>query len=114
MEVTNTGPVTGDVVLQAFFIPKSGPATQGHNPLRKQLFDYTRLNGIDANAKAIASFTFDVAALGITEDESGDIAAVASTFDLLFTDGSGASQGQFKLSAELKGDTHVIEPFPKA
>ena len=112
MEVTNTGPMTGDVVLEAFFVPKSGPATEGHNPLRRQLFDYTRINKLAAKAKTTASFTLNVASLAFTEDASGNIVAPAATYDLVFTDGSGQAQGQVVVAAEVTGSTVVLEPFP--
>lgn len=119
LKLTNTGNLTGDSVLMAYFRKTGsqdkrwtgGQVAGGrvHMPQIRQLFDFQRL--VDVMPGFTETVVFDVAPSSLAEadEPSGDWGLSADSFSLIFEDGGGAS---VEMDAKITGDSVVLDPFP--
>ena len=107
VRVANTGAVAGDEVVQAFFKPRSTPA-QPASKLKQQLFDYARVH-LAPGASADVAFTVNSATLRLVDRATGNSVSTPGAFDVVFTNGNGASVGG---AVTVAGDEVVVRKFP--
>ena len=107
LTVTNTGAVTGDEVIQAYFLPTATPA-QPASRLRKQLFEYRRVH-LSAGGSAQVSFDVSSATLRMSDRATGNLVSTPGTFDLLFTNGVDLQVGA---RVTVTGEEVVVKTFP--
>ena len=109
VQVTNTGAVAGDEVVQAYFAPVATPA-QPKSRLIKQLVGYERVH-LAPGAAVNVSFAVDSATLRLVDRDSGDTVSTPGSFHIVFT--NGAAQVLPAL-INVEGDELVVERFPGA
>jgi len=89
--VHNTGVVSGDEVILAYFTAEDGviPSQEPAVRIQKQLFDFARVH---AKAGETATAVFEVSAESVTlHKEAGDSTAWPGKYSLVFTNGVSAS-----------------------
>jgi len=102
INITNSGDVDGDEVVQAYFTPK--------DPLvKKQLFGFQRVH-VPVGMSVVVKFEVNYKTIGFG-DANGNVVSVPGDYPLEFS--NGVSQ---KLSGliHLTGTQKVIQPFPTA
>ena len=86
VNVTNTGKIVGDEVVQAYFSPSNKVKSQlKDNPLIKQLFGFQRVHVLPGNTVTI-SFALDSKTLALT-DYDGTKVSVPGDYSIIFTNG---------------------------
>lgn len=106
---TNTGVLTGDIVITAFLKFKSVPS-QVQSKMKKQMFDFVRLNDVAPGQTKEATFDITPAALAVSDVRNGNIIAAAGLYELSFEDGSGESNHQALVT--MTGSDDVLSVFP--
>lgn len=104
----NSGSLTGDIVLTAFFKFKHVPS-QAASKLRKQLFDFTRLNDIAAGQSQQTIFAITPTKLALSDVHTGDLISAAGSYELTFEDGSG---GAAVVAVTIGGGDKTLGVFP--
>lgn len=117
MTVTNTGPVAGDEVVQAYFHPPDSAPSSGGLPLIKQLYGFERVT-LGAGESTTVYFSVGADTL-LTVSPEGDSVAHPGRYGLSFTNGvSETVLGNVTLtgSEPLLGakDTRPLFPFLSA
>ena len=107
--VRNTGAVTGDEVVQAYFRPVNATVSPAVPLPRKQLFNFTRLRDIKPGSTAHTGFAINARSL-LLANADGDLVSAPGTYELLFENGAGES---LTLPLQLRGAQKTFEPFPK-
>lgn len=106
--VQNTGSVTGDEVIMAFFAP-SGLTAQPQNRLIKQIFDYERVHLAPGEQQQL-TFTVSTETLRLVDKATGDIISTPGQYSIIFT--NGVSNTITASTVTLEGAEVVVEPFP--
>ena len=107
--VTNTGTVTGDEVVQAYFLPQSTPS-QPSSRLLKQLFAYQRVH-LAAGESVTVNFSISTETLRFVDKLSGNMVSTPGVFTLSFTNGVALSVNS---TVNIQGTEVVCELFPGA
>jgi hypothetical protein len=105
--VTNTGSVTGDTVILAYFAPVSLPS-QPQNRLIKQLFAYERVHLAPGDATTL-TFTASSATVNIVDKATGDVISAPGSFNFVFTDGVDQT---LTVPVTVTGSQVVVHPYP--
>jgi hypothetical protein len=110
VEVTakNAGALKGDVVIAAYLKFKTVPS-QATSRMKKQLFDFVRLNDVPPGQTQMATFHITPAALSVSDVRNGNIISAAGSYELSFEDGSGDSH---KVQVTITGHDTVLSVFP--
>jgi beta-glucosidase-like glycosyl hydrolase len=101
VNVTNTGAVTGDTVVQAFLTPTAVPAytlPAGRLPLIKQLFGYQRVH-LAPGETVTVNIPVTAATFRLDDRITGKTLSLPGGYTVTFTDGSGS--GDQAVSVEL-------------
>jgi beta-glucosidase-like glycosyl hydrolase len=105
--VENTGAVTADEVVMAFWSPQT---VQVNTPVKRQMFDFQRLS-LAAGGKATAAFSVDALSLQMADPATGALVSSPGSYVLTFGNGNDA---WLSLNVRVTGDAAVvIEPFPQ-
>jgi hypothetical protein len=90
VNVTNIGPLTGDEVVQGYFVPVNVSATVPRDPLKvplaRQLFAFQRVTLAPGQSTQVV-FALDAAKLAVASPETGDVLSAPGTFRIEFTNG---------------------------
>lgn len=100
--ITNTGQVTADEVVFAFFHPP-----QGHSVIR-QVFGFERVH-LAPGASAVVAFPA-APSMFKTVTSGGDVVVAPGTYKVEFS--NGVDQSIFAV-VQMVGDAHLLEAFPK-
>jgi len=100
--ITNTGQVTADEVVFAFFHPP-----QGHSVIR-QVFGFERVH-LAPGASAVVTFPA-APSMFKTVTSGGDVVVAPGTYKVEFS--NGVDQSIFAV-VQMVGDAHLLEAFPK-
>jgi len=115
IEVQNTGGITADEVLQAYFQPVDVQYQHAAPLPQRQLFDFQRVS-LAPGERAKIKIKVPSASLALANAE-GDLVSAPGTYKILFTNGADnwlpAGNTITKL-LHLTGAESVVEPFPKA
>ncbi len=107
--VTNSGPLDGSEVVQAYFAPRSDVRLSNPAPLPlRQLFDFERVHVRAGATDTTVTFAVCDETTALV-DGAGDIVSAPGTYDITFTNGAGQSVAATigKSAAE-----RVVERFP--
>ena len=107
VRVANTGAVSGDEVVQAYFVPISTPS-QPASKLKQQLFDYARVH-LAPGGTADVHFSVDSATLRLVDRASGDLVSTPGSFQILFTNGNGV---EVDAAVTVSGGEVTVKTFP--
>lgn len=108
VNVENTGPLIGDIVITAYLKFKVVP-TQAKSKMKKQMFDFVRLNEVAPGASEQATFDITPGRLAVSDVRNGNIIAAAGTYELIFEDGSGNSH---QVQVTMTGSDNILSVFP--
>merc|ERR1712232_239226 len=104
LKVTNAGPLDGDEVIQAYFVPGPDIGT----PLRRQLFDFKRIHLMSGHSSKV-SFNVSPTSLQVVDPMTGNLVRMPGRYILEFTNGVDAA---INASIDLVGTKVVVERFP--
>ena len=104
----NIGALKGDIVIAAYLKFKAVPS-QADSKMKKQLFDFVRLNDVLPGQTQRATFHITPAALSVSDVRNGNIISAAGSYELSFEDGSGDSD---KVQVTITGRDTVLSVFP--
>jgi beta-D-xylosidase 4 len=107
VNVTNTGSVTGDEVVQGYFSPDYVPLHPTSRLIR-QLFGYQRVH-LAPGESAVVSFDVSSETLRMADKASGDLVSTPGTFGISLTNGAGA---EVRHTLVVTGEEVVAVPFP--
>jgi hypothetical protein len=113
VDVTNTGAVAGDEVVQAYFVPSTGIATRAGAPTPiKQLFGFQRVH-LAAGASATLTFELSAAELAL-RDADGHVSVHSDArYSVVFSRGHGEELEAQLAIALPGGGAERLETFEK-
>jgi hypothetical protein len=105
----NTGDsLTGDIVIAAYFKFKNVPS-QANSKLRKQMFDFVRINDVASGQTKQATFRVTPASLAVSDLRNGNMVSAAGAYELSFEDGSGNAD---LVALTVTGGDTTLSVFP--
>jgi len=107
--VKNTGSVTGDTVVLAFFKPKSIAEAPFLGPMIRQLYGFERVH-LTPGESTTVSFVVVPRTVQMADTTSGDIAVSRGVYELEFTDGV---DQHVRHQVQMEGSSVVVQRFPR-
>ena len=108
VNVTNSGNLAGDEVVQLYAAPQLPLPSQPNSRLLRQLVGYQRVH-LEPGAWASVAFNVTSATLRLVDHQTGDIVSSPGTWSLIATNGVAASVTAMVV---VEGTEIVVEPFP--
>ena len=105
--VTNTGTVTGDEVVLAFFSTTAVPSSDPASAIIRQLFDFQRVT-LEPGQATTVSFTVDPTSTFILYDVDGNQVSYPGNYEVQFTDGVAQT---LSTPVVVSGDYRIIDSF---
>eukprot|EP00039_Didymoeca_costata_P017511 m.324676 g.324676 ORF g.324676 m.324676 type:complete len:878 (-) comp16544_c0_seq6:89-2722(-) len=107
--IKNSGSITGDVVALAFFSPVS-QSIQFTTHVKKQLFEFTRIEDVAAGSEVQVQFSVSPVSLGLVRDPDGDLCGVPGQYRVCVEVASDTDPAC--ITVTMEGSLTVLEPFP--
>jgi hypothetical protein len=108
LTVTNSGSISGDSVIQAYFLPTAVPGLTLFP--QKSLFDFSRVSDVPAGGSASVVFSVSADSL-LLATAAGDLVREPGSYTLEFHDGTGM-QVPLRARLSVAGTRAVAVTFP--